>query len=175
MKLKRPSLRTIPTIAIGLFAASAVALAATPTALAQTAAPAANHETQKAGPDPYIEGQIAFMKAALEITPAQEAKWDKVASVMRENNRESQQLDDKQQAAEGQPETAVQRVETQIQLAELSANQGKRFLDAFRPLYASLSKDQKASADELMGQSEAANAAAPPPPNEPPPAAPAPR
>ena len=173
MKLTRASLRTIPAIAMGLFAASAIVLAAMPAALAQSAAPAANHESQKAGPDPYIEGQIAFMKAALEITPAQEAKWNKVAAVMRKNNRETQQLYDKQQAAEGQTETAVQRIETQVQLAELSANESKRFLEAFRPLYASLSKDQKASADEQMGQQSAENVAAPPPPNEPPPSTPA--
>lgn len=172
MKLTPASLRTIPAIAIGLFAATSLALAVP--ALAQTAAPA-KQEAQKSGPDPYIEGQIAFTKAALEITPAQEAKWDKVAAVMRENNRETQATYDKQQAATGKSESAVERVETQIESAELSAKEGKRFLEAFRPLYASLSKEQKATADELIGQQQeqATNTAAPPPPNEPPPAAPA--
>jgi len=175
MNLKRAGLRTIPAIAMGLIAASAVALAATPAALAQTTAPAASHATQEAGPDPYVEGQIAFWKAALDITPAQESQWNKVAAAMRENNDETQRTYDKLQSAPSQPETAVQRIESQLQRAELSAKEGKRFLDAFRPLYASLSKDQKATADELMGQSaaKAANTGAPPPPNEPPPAAPA--
>lgn len=173
MKLTHVRLRIIPAIALGLFAASAVALAATPAALAQTAAPAANPATQDTGPDPYVEGQIAFMKAALDITPAQEAQWNKVAAAMRENNRETQQLYAKQQAAETKTENAVQRIETQIQSAELSAKEGKRFLDVFRPLYASLSKDQKSTADDLMGQQTTASTATPPPPNEPPPAAPA--
>lgn len=165
-------LGTIPAIAIGLFTMAALALATPHAALAQSTAPAAN-ATQESGPDPYIEGQIAFMKAALEITPAQAAQWDKVAAAMRENDRETQQLYAKQQAGESKTETAVQRVESQVQMAELSAKAGKRFLDAFRPLYASLSKEQKSAADDLMGQQAAASTATPPPPNEPPPAAPA--
>ncbi|MDE2165604.1 MAG: Spy/CpxP family protein refolding chaperone [Alphaproteobacteria bacterium] len=170
MKRTRASSRTIPVIALSLVAA--VAFAA-PAALAQTAAPTATHAAPKAGPDPYIEGQIAFLKAALEITPAQEAQWDKVAAVMRENNRETQQVYDKLQSTPEPTETAVQRIESHVRLAELSVREGKRFLEAFRPLYASLSKDQKATADELISQTgnPGANTAAPPPPNEPPPAA----
>jgi LTXXQ motif family protein len=92
---------------------------------------------------------------------------------MRENNRETQQVYDKLQSTPEPTETAVQRVESHVRLAELSVREGKRFLEAFRPLYASLSKDQKATADELIGQTAQTetNTAAPPPPNEPPPAA----
>jgi hypothetical protein len=174
MTFNRAGLRTLPAVAVSLFAASVLALAAPPAARAQTPAPATSQSAPiPAGPDPYVEGQIAFMKAALEITPAQEAHWNKVADAMRANSSETQRLYDTLQSASKPPETAVQRIESHVRLAELSVKEGQRFLAAFRPLYASLSKDQKAAADELMGQSE--ETAAPPPPNEPPPASAPPR
>jgi LTXXQ motif family protein len=174
MKLRTAIFRTIPIV--GMLAGAAIGFPAIPAAQGQ-AAPATpkaptmmDHPVQPAGPDPYVEGQIAFWKAALAITPAQAARWQKVASVIRENNRETQQRYDWLESEPAQPQTAVQRVEAQLESAELSAKETKRFLDAFRPFYASLSPDQKATADELVGQSP--EYAAPPPPNEPPPAAP---
>jgi periplasmic protein CpxP/Spy len=177
MNLGCATLRTFPAVAVALFASATIALPVIPAAQGQTNPPtpkvqsAVNRPVQtNVGPDPYVEGQIAFLKAALDVTPAQEAQWDKVAGAMRENDRETQQLYDKLQSDPTQSQTAVQRAELQLESAELGAQEAKRFLDAFRPFYVSLSPDQKATADELLGQSP--KYAAPPPPNEPPPAAP---
>jgi periplasmic protein CpxP/Spy len=177
INLGRAALPTFPAVAVALFASAAIALLLLPAARGQTnpptpqAQPAANRPAQTTGgADPYIEGQIAFLKAALEVTPAQEARWNKVAGAMRENNRETQQLYDKLPSEPAQPQTAIKRAELQLESAELSARETKRFLEAFRPFYASLTPDQQATANQLLGQSP--QSAAPPPPNQPPPAAP---
>jgi LTXXQ motif family protein len=171
MNLGRAALRTFPAVAAALFALATIAPLVSPAAQGQTNPPTAKvQHAVNVGPDPYTEGQIAFLKAALDVTPAQEAQWDKVAGALRENGRETQQLYDKLPSDPTQPQTAVQRAELQLESAELGAKEAKRFLDAFRPFYASLSADQKATADELLGQSP--TSAAPPPPNAPPPAAP---
>jgi LTXXQ motif family protein len=176
MNSGRAVLRPFPQIAIALVTSVTFAVCAIPAASGQSnpPSPAQNSPVQtEVGPDPYVEGEIAFLKAALDVTPAEEAQWDKVAGAMRENNRDTQQLYDKLPSDPTQPQTAVQRAELQLESAELSTQEAKRFLDAFRPFYASLSLDQKATADKLLGQSP--QYAAPPPPNQPPPPAPAPR
>jgi periplasmic protein CpxP/Spy len=173
MKLERAALRTFPAVAIALLATATLARPLICAAQGQSnpPAPAVNRPVQtEVGPDPYVEGEIAFLKAALDVTPAEEAQWDKVAGAMRENNRDTQQLYDKLPSDPTQPQTAVQRAELQLESAELSTQEAKRFLDAFRPFYASLSPDQKDTADQLLGQSP--QYAAPPPPNGPPPPAP---
>ncbi|HZB92348.1 MAG TPA: Spy/CpxP family protein refolding chaperone [Stellaceae bacterium] len=174
MNLGRTALRRFPAVAVALFAAATLALPLSPGAQGQTtsptptAQPAAKRPMQTTvKPDPYVEGQIAFLKAALDIAPAQEAQWDKIAAVIRENDRQTQQLYDKLQSDPSQPQTAVQRAELQLQSAELGTQEAKRFLDALRPFYASLSPDQKATADQVLGQ--LAKNPAPPPPNAPPP------
>jgi periplasmic protein CpxP/Spy len=177
MMLKRAALRTSPVVAVALVTSMTFTLSVIPAAQGQSnpptapAPPAVNRPMQtEGGPDPYVEGEIAFLKTALDVTPAQEPEWDKVAGAMRENNRETQQLYDKLPSDPAQPQTAVERAELQLESAELSTQEAKRFLDAFRPFYASLSPDQRATADQLLGQSP--QSAAPPPPNQPPPAAP---
>jgi periplasmic protein CpxP/Spy len=177
MNLERTTLRTFPAAAVALVTAVTFALSVIPAAQGQSNPPApqapaaVNRPVQtEGGPDPYVEGEIAFLKTALDVTPAQEPQWDKVAGAMRENNRETQQLYDKLPSDPAQPQTAVERAELQLESAELSTREAKRFLDAFRPFYASLTPDQKATADQLLGQSP--QSAAPPPPNQPPPSPP---
>jgi periplasmic protein CpxP/Spy len=102
-------------------------------------------------PGRFIEGRIAFLKAVLKITPAQEAQWNKVASAMRLDVQEKQQMFERMRAMHDQPRTAMQSLEMRAQFAQLRARESERFLAAFRPLYASLSADQKKAADELLG------------------------
>ena len=75
---------TLP-IAAGRGAASREprAAPAAPPAAATAAAPTARAS--------HIEGRIAYLKAELKITPAQEAQWDKVAQAMRQNATERRQ------------------------------------------------------------------------------------
>lgn len=136
---------------------AAVALPAVSPVWAQTGTSApATHPVHRPAyrhfePGRYIEGRIAFLKAVLKITPAQEAAWDKVAAAMRENIQETQKLFERMPATRGHHRTAVERLELRAQFARLRASQSQRFLDAFRPLYASFSPDQKATADHFFG------------------------
>lgn len=156
MTLIHSTFRHFPLI-ISLSVA-AVALPAVPSGRAQTTAPAPTAQTtnppkrQHFEPGRYIEGRIAFLKAVLKITPAQEASWDKVAAAMRENVREMQQMFERQQATRGHPQTAIERLKLRVEFAQLRVNQTRRFLDALQPLYANFSPDQKAIADDLLGR-----------------------
>jgi len=85
-------LRT-PFLAAALFTGVA-AVGLTP-ALAQTApgpvnstaAPseARHHAMERMMPGQLVDGRIAFFKAELKITPAQEPQWQQVETAMREN------------------------------------------------------------------------------------------
>ena len=98
----------------------------------------------------HIDGRIAFLKAELKITPEQEAQWQKVAQTMRQNSQERRQSFEQMRANRDQPRTALQHLELQARMAATRAQQTDRFLAAFRPLYDSLSPDQKKAADDLM-------------------------
>jgi len=100
----------------------------------------------------HIEGHIAFLRAELGITPAQEELWGNVVAAMRADAADFERLRP-QVSAEGQARpTALQHLEERAKYAALRAKSEQRFLDAFRPLYEKLSDAQKAVADELLGQ-----------------------
>ena len=121
---------------------------------AQQPAPAAappHHEHPL--PSRHIEGRIAFMRAELKITTAQQAQWDRVAEVMRAGAKRKDQMFQQMRATRGQPQTAIEKLDRRVSFIEAQAAEEKTFADAFRPLYQSLSDDQKKSADELFGRS----------------------
>ena len=39
-------------------------------------------------PGQFVDGRIAFLKAELKITPAQETQWQQVEAAMRENAKD---------------------------------------------------------------------------------------
>ena len=100
----------------------------------------------------HIDGRIAFLKAELKITDAQAPQFDRVAQVMRDSARAHDQARQQMRDNPGQPRNAVDRLEARTQFAALRAQQSQRFLDAFKPLYASFSDDQKKAADELLAR-----------------------
>jgi protein CpxP len=148
-------LRT-PFLAAALFTGVA-AVGLTP-ALAQTAPGPANptaapsearhHEMERMMPGQFVDGRIAFLKAELKITPAQETEWQQVA--MREN---AKALDQSITTARQNRTTtdAVQRLESREQFAKVRADNDARLLAAFKPLYASLSPEQQQMANQLVG------------------------
>jgi periplasmic protein CpxP/Spy len=127
----------------------------TAVALAQNAAPPAAPTGQQAAPHrhhaDHTEGRIAFLHTELKITPAQQAQWDLVAAAMRSNAQAMHQAFEAMRANSGTPPNAVQHLEAAAQFSTLRAQGNQRFLEAFKPLYASLSDEQKQSADELLG------------------------
>ena len=96
------------------------------------------------------EGRIAYLKAELKITPAQQAAFDRYAQVIRDNAAATQKaFQDMRGRDRNQNTSAVERIEQRARMAQLRDQQEQQYLAAFRPLYATLSPDQKKVADNL--------------------------
>jgi hypothetical protein len=124
-----------------------------------------------------IDGRVAFLKAELKITPAQESKWKDFEKVLRDQAAERRLAGEKMRAemqarhaahrqaveearAKGQPLpppparpqlSAVERMERQQKFMKARLESQEKLLDAFKPLYAVLTDEQKKTADELLG------------------------
>jgi periplasmic protein CpxP/Spy len=141
-------------LAVALF--TSVAVIGLMPALAQsTPAPANSGATQSEArhhamlPGQLVDGRIAFLKAELKITPAQEAQWQQVAAAMHENANSLDQAIKTARQDRGSMD-AVQRLALRGQFAKVRAENGARLLTAFKPLYASLSPDQQRVANQLV-------------------------
>ena len=150
-------LRT-PFLAAALFTGVAAiglapALAQTaPAPTNSTAAPtqARHHAMERMMPGQFVEGRIAFLKAQLKTTPAQEAQWQQVEAAMRENAKTLDQTITTARQNRGNMD-AVQRLELREQFAKVRVDNDARLLAAFKPLYASLSPEQQQMANQLVG------------------------
>ncbi len=128
-------------------------------ALAQAATAPAPNAQQPAAPrtarphrafSSHIEGRIAYLKAELKITPAQQAQFDKLAQAMRDNAAERQKNFEAMRGTRGQTRSAVERLETGVKLGQERMHAQERYLAAFKPLYDSLSAAQKQTADSML-------------------------
>lgn len=118
----------------------------------------------------YIDGRIAFLKAELQIAPAQEKVWQEYADELRSihqsmSARKGQMMQGRMMRggmmqkgagmmrpddnAEGQP--APEALETRIASMEAALKTLKKLQTATDKLYEALNDDQKAVADELLG------------------------
>ena len=97
----------------------------------------------------HVEGHIAFLRAELGITSAQESLWMPVAGAMREDVRNTQEAETRVSQRQ-RPDNAIEYLENRSFFAALRAQGEARFLAAFRPLYSTLSSQQKQVADELL-------------------------
>ena len=150
-------LRT-PFLAAALF--TGVAAIGLAPALAQTAPAPANstaapsearhHAMERMMPGQFVDGRIAFLKAQLKITPAQEAQWQQVEAAMHENAKTLDQTITTARQNRGNTD-AVQRLELREQFAKVRVDNDARLLAAFKPLYASLSPEQQQMANQRVG------------------------
>jgi hypothetical protein len=109
-------------------------------------------------PGEMIEARLAYIKTALQITPAQTAQWNVVADLMRKQAKardakiaafRAKQDGNQQQQ---QPEDLIGRLEHhQKALTDASAELSET-IAAWKPLYASLSDSQKEIAATLIGR-----------------------
>jgi hypothetical protein len=97
-----------------------------------------------------VEGRIAALKTELKITDEQAPQFERVAQAMRDNAKEIGQFRQQERAAVGQKRTALDILATRQRYDALRAAEAQRLLDAFTPLYASLTDVQRATADELL-------------------------
>jgi hypothetical protein len=135
-------------LAIGLLGA------AVPAAFAQPVNPAAPTRSFNR----HMDGRIAFLKAELKIAPAQQAAFDNYVRVMRQNADEMgaamQNRRDLHASGDQRPKprSAIEQMERRVEASKLAAAHNQRSLEAFKPLYALLSGEQKQVADELIAR-----------------------
>ena len=131
--------------AVGLLGCAMIA-ASTQIAAAGTPAQVLLAQAQPAAPN--VEVNIATLHQRLQITPAQEAQFNAVANVMRENAR----------AEAGAPQqppagaTAIDDLRAYIRYSEVELAGWKKMLPALEALYATLSPTQKKAADAVFQQ-----------------------
>jgi hypothetical protein len=99
-----------------------------------------------------VEGQLAYIKTELRITAAQEPQWNVFANVFKANKEK--QYQSCRMAQEQSRSMMSASLPESIKLKEdrLSEQlEALRVLDAaLQPLYASLSREQKKTADEIL-------------------------
>lgn len=121
----------------------------------QGAPPSAAQERQRPLPGEFIEARLAYLKAALKITPAQEPQWSAVADVLRRHAQErdaaiQQRRAARQNQAQAQPPTAMERLQRRQQMLSRASSNMNELVAVAQPLYASFSDDQKKIADDLL-------------------------
>jgi LTXXQ motif family protein len=106
-------------------------------------------------PGRFIEGRLAFLRTELKLTAQQQPLFDKLADEMRATAKTMQERHAQRQQASAQvPATTsvLERLEQRsAMMKEMNAAQD-RYLTAFRPLYQSLSDEQKKTADQLFAK-----------------------
>ncbi|WP_083901044.1 Spy/CpxP family protein refolding chaperone [Azospirillum sp. B4] len=157
----------LSTLAVGVFA---VGIAAG--AFAQEKAPPAPpapHERHHGGPWEHVDGRLAYLKAELKITAAQEGQWKKFEALVRANAEEMKQKAatfeaehkarwEKIEAARkaGQPveppapPSLTERLDRAEKMAAEHAKHASEFKAVLTPLYASFSPEQKETADKML-------------------------
>ena len=95
----------------------------------------------------HVEARIKELQAKLHITPTQEALWQNVTQIMRDN---AQTMDGLTQARTDKTMTAVDNLQSYSAIVEAHAEGLKKFVPAFEALYASMSDTQKHQADNVF-------------------------
>jgi len=98
----------------------------------------------------FVEGRIAFIKAVLKITPAQEGQFDKLADAMRANTQDRMDAFKQMHDQDAKPMNAVDRLEMRERMSKMRVESEDRILTAFKPLYATLAPDQQQLADHML-------------------------
>lgn len=105
------------------------------------------------GPDAMasrIDGRLAFLKAELKITDAQNAAWNKVADAVRASTKS---MTDRMKGVFAQDQgskTLPERLDVQEQFLTARLDEVKQLKAALKDLYAVLSDAQKKEADTLV-------------------------
>jgi periplasmic protein CpxP/Spy len=136
----------IPSLAVlGLVGAASVAVPSA--AFAADAVSTDKEAAQK--PIDRADDRIKQLHEALKITPDQEAKFGKLADVMRDNAKEMSGAVEKRTEAE-KTSTALDDLKAYQVIAQAHADGLKELVPAFESLYATLSDTQKKEADEMF-------------------------
>ena len=97
----------------------------------------------------HVEGRIAFLKAELKITDAQQPLWNEVADVIRANAKGMADTPHGMAMMAG-PGTLPDKLAGHEKMMATHLDGLRKLRGAIEPLYAALSADQKKTADGLM-------------------------
>jgi Spy/CpxP family protein refolding chaperone len=97
----------------------------------------------------HVEARIQDMHTKLKITAEQDAQWQQVAQVMRDNEKRMEPLI-KDREKNAKTMTAVDDLKSYAQIIEAQEEGTKNFIPVFVALYDSMSDDQKKEADVLF-------------------------
>ena len=100
----------------------------------------------------HVEGRLAFLRAELGITPAQEPLWEALAQTLRANTRTMAGMMPKGgMMAQGERPGLPERLERQEAFLTARLEALRATKEALLPLYGAFSAAQKRAADELVG------------------------
>ena len=97
----------------------------------------------------HVEGRIAFLKAELKITDAQQPLWKAVVDVMRANATSRGGMANGMAMMESAA-TLPDKLAMHEKMMAAHADALRKLRAAVEPLYAAFNPDQKKTADELM-------------------------
>ena len=112
-------------------------------------APGVVFAADKVAHEDRAELRIKDMHAKLNITPAEEAQWAKVAEVMRDNGKTMDTLT-QARVEHAKDMTAVDDLKSYGEIAQAHADGIKEMIPVFADLYASMSEEQQKKADNLF-------------------------
>ena len=101
-----------------------------------------------------VEQRITELRAALKITPEQDAKWNGVAQAMRENAANMDKLVATNRTTPPQNMSAIDDLKTYQKFAQAHVDGLKNLISAFGTLYESMPAAQKKIADTVFDSSE---------------------
>src|SRR6266536_3031427 len=97
----------------------------------------------------HVEGRIAFLKAELKITDAQQPMWNAVADAMRANAKDMAGMPHGM-AMMGGSGTLPGKLVAHEKMLAVHLDGLRKLRTAFDPLYPALNADQKKTVDSLM-------------------------
>ena len=150
--------RLITTTLVSLALGAAVPLAVAQSSTTPDASKGRQAQRQDQGkgdarlPSERVEARLTAAKTKLNITAAQEAQWNAFADVTRKHAKVADERMRAMRDGKRSQEklTAVQRLERRQAFAAAHAQRLTEVIAAAKPLYAALSPEQKAIADDML-------------------------
>ena len=136
------------TIAVAVVLFAFMVLASPSPSRAASSEPEMATAGKSSKPD-RVETRIKELQTKLKITPAQEALWNNVTQVMRDNAKTMEALI-KARSEKASTMSAVDDLKSYGEIAQAHADGLKKFTSVFEPLYAGMSDAQKKNADTFF-------------------------
>ena len=136
--------RFVPLLALVL---AGLPASAVPPASAQPRPDAATSATARMASQ-REEEHIADLKVRMRITPAQQRPWDVFTGIMRQNAQHQEAL----HAAGATARSATDMLRAYAATVQGHADDMQRLVPAFDALYATMTPDQRAAADQVFQQ-----------------------